>query len=98
MNFLKNSYSCMLLEKGELDASGAIGSESTMTWHPRFFDLLLYKLVEILDMNKLFGLSPRMITSILQAGMNHSTHHRIALMESGRLLCDASNFETVRHL
>ena len=40
-------------------------SESAVMWHPRLFDLLLYKLVEILDTDELLGLPSRMIMSTL---------------------------------
>ena len=44
------------------------GSELVMMWNPRFFDLLLYKLVEILDTDELLGLPLRMIMLILWSG------------------------------
>ena len=51
---------------------GGDGSESIVMWHPRLFDLLLYKLVEILDTDELIGLPPRMIMSILRAGIRRT--------------------------
>ena len=64
-----NSYFNMPLEKGELDALSGNGSESVVMRHSRLFDSLLHKLVKILDMDKLFGLSPRVIVLIRRAGM-----------------------------
>jgi len=64
-----NSYFNMPLEKGELDALSGNGSESAVMRHSRLFDSLLHKLVKILDMDKLFGLSPRVIVLIRRAGM-----------------------------
>ena len=63
----------------------------------RFFYSLLYELVEILDTDKL-DFPPRMIRSILHAGMRRTIRCRIASMEWGKLFCDASDFETARHL
>ena len=48
---------------------GSDSSESAVMRHHRFFDSLMHKLVKILDTDKLFGLSPRMVVLIHQAGM-----------------------------
>ena len=43
--------------------------ESVVMRHTRLFDLFLHKLVEILDTDELFGLSPRMVVLISRARM-----------------------------
>ena len=48
------------------------GSVSAVIWHPCFFNSVLYKLFEILDTDELLGLPPRMIMSILRAGMGRT--------------------------
>ena len=45
------------------------GSESAVMLHSCFFGSLLYKLVEILDIDELLGLPSSMIVLILRAGM-----------------------------
>jgi len=55
---------------------GRIGSinggsiESVVMWHTRFFDSLLYELVEVLNTNECVGSPPRLICSILHDGMS----------------------------
>jgi len=68
-------------------------------WHPRLFNSLLYKLVEILDMYGLLGFPPRMIMLILRAGTRQTSPIiGIDPIEWGRLLYNASGFEIARHL
>ena len=68
MNFLKNSYSSMSPDKGELDASMEMTLNLNM-WHTRSFYSLLYKLVEILDADEFLDFPPKMSRSILRVGM-----------------------------
>jgi len=58
-----------VLEEGGIGCISEDGSESAMMWHSRFFDSLLYKLVEILDTDELFSISPNMIMLIFRTGM-----------------------------
>jgi len=69
MNFLGNSNPNMPLENGKLDASVMVTLESVGVRQSRFFDLLLHKLVEILNIDELFGLSPRVVVLIPRTGM-----------------------------
>ena len=48
------------LGEGGVGCIGDDGSESAVMQYSRFFDSLLHKLVEVLDMEELFGLSPRL--------------------------------------
>ena len=48
---------------------GGDGSESIVMRHPHFFGSLLHKIVEILETDELFGLSPRVVMLIPRVGM-----------------------------
>ena len=56
------------LEEERVGCIGGDGSESAMVWHSCFLDLLPYNLVEILDMEKLFGLPLSIIMLISHMG------------------------------
>jgi len=62
----------MASEKGELDASTAIGPESVVMWQTYFFDPLLCELIKILNMDECLSYPLKQIKSNLRAGMGIS--------------------------
>ena len=57
-----------VLREGRVGCIGGDGFESAVMWHPHLFESLLYKLIEIMDIDKLHSFPSRMIMSILHIG------------------------------
>ena len=59
----------MSSKKGGVGCIGGDCFELSMDWRSCFLDSLLYKFVEILHTDELFGLSPKVVALIPRAGM-----------------------------
>ena len=57
------------LREGRIGCINGDGPEFAVVRHTRFFDLLLYELVEILDTDECLNSSSRLIRLILRVGM-----------------------------